>query len=129
MDSSLVRAFCLSKTWSAVLGSPKIWNKLFHSLKSPLKSERKCKDKIFAAVAYKDLGGFSHQRELNDALDALRSALTIPDKVLGNHQETVRSHREIAHVLRKLGRDDEAKNEELLANERTLSIDEPQPEK
>ena len=69
------------------------------------------------------------QGQLNDALDALKSALTIQDKVLGNHQETVRSHHEIAHVLKRLGRDEEAKNEELLANERSLSIVEPQPEK
>jgi len=66
---------------------------------------------------------------LNDALEALRSALAIQDKVLGNHQETVRTHRAIAHVLERLGRDDEAKNEELLANERSSSIDKPQPEK
>jgi len=66
---------------------------------------------------------------LNDALEALKSALEIQDKVLGNHQETVRTHRAIAHVLERLGRDDEAKNEELLANERSSSIDEPQPEK
>ena len=67
--------------------------------------------------------------ELNEALEALRSALRIQDKVLGNHQETVRSHQEIAHVLEQLGRHDEAKNEELLANKRSSSIDEPQPEK
>ena len=66
---------------------------------------------------------------MNDALEALRSALTIQDKVLGNHQETIRTHRTIAHVLERLGRDDEAENEELLANERSSSIDEPQPEK
>lgn len=69
------------------------------------------------------------QGQLNDALEALRGALTIQDKVLGNHQETIRTHREIAHVLERLGRDDEAKNEELLADERCSSIDEPQPEK
>lgn len=66
---------------------------------------------------------------MNDALEALRSALTIQDKVLGNHQETVRTHRAIAHVLERLGRDEEAKNEELLANERSSFIDDPQPEK
>lgn len=66
---------------------------------------------------------------MNDALEALKSALTIQDKVLGSHQETIRTHREIAHVLERLGRDEEAKNEELLADERSLSIDEPQPEK
>ena len=69
------------------------------------------------------------QGQLNDALEALKSALIIQDKVLGNHQETVRTHRAIANVLEGLGRDDEAKNEELLANERCSSIDEPQPEK
>lgn len=69
------------------------------------------------------------QGQLNDALDALKSALTIQDKVLGNHQETIRSHLEIAHVLERLGRNDEAKQEELLAHERSLSVDEPQPEK
>ena len=66
--------------------------------------------------------------ELNEALEALRSALAIQDEVLGNHQETVRSHREIAHVLEKLGRHDEAIREELLANRMYTSIDEPQPE-
>ena len=40
---------------------------------------------------------------LDEALEALRSALAIQDEVLGNHQETERSHREIAHVLKKLG--------------------------
>ena len=68
------------------------------------------------------------QGDLNESLSALRSALAIQDKVLGNHQETIRSHREIAHVLEKLGRHKEAKHEEMLADERTLSIDEPQPE-
>ena len=66
--------------------------------------------------------------DLNEAVVALRSALAIQEKVLGNHQETVRSHRQIAHVLERLGRLEEAKHEELLADERTSSIDEPQPE-
>ena len=66
--------------------------------------------------------------DLNEAVVALRSALAIQEKVLGNHQETVRSHRQIAHVLERLGRHEEAKHEELLADERTSSIDEPQPE-
>ena len=68
------------------------------------------------------------QGELNEALSALRSALVIQDKVLGNHQETVRTHKEIAHVLKRLGRHKEAKHEEFLADERSLSIEEPQPE-
>ena len=68
------------------------------------------------------------QGELNEALSALRSALVIQDKVLGNHQETVRTHKEIAYVLKRLGRHKEAKHEEFLADERSLSIEEPQPE-
>lgn len=67
--------------------------------------------------------------ELNEALETLRGALRIQDKVLGNHQETVRTHREIAHVLKQLGRHDEAKDEEQLAMKRWSSIEEPQPEK
>ena len=69
------------------------------------------------------------QGDLHEALNALRSALAIQDKVLGNHQETVRTHRAIAQVLERLGRNDEAKHEEMIASQRTLSIDEPQPEK
>ena len=69
------------------------------------------------------------QGDLHEALNALRSALAIQDKVLGNHQETVRTHRAIAHVLERLGRHDEANHEEMIASQRTLSIDEPQPEK
>ena len=44
------------------------------------------------------------KEDLDEALEALRSALAIQDEVLGNHQETERSHREIAYVLKKLGR-------------------------
>ena len=68
------------------------------------------------------------QEDLSESLSALRSALAIQDKVLGNHHETIRSHREIAQVLKRLGRNKEAKDEEMLADKRTLSIDEPQPE-
>ena len=68
------------------------------------------------------------QGNLAEALAVLRSALEIQDKVLGNHQETTRSHREIAHVLKKLGRHEEARTEELMAEQRTLSINDPQPE-
>lgn len=212
-DSSIVRAFCLSKL-GRCFGQSKDLEKAIPLIRKAIDIREKIhKDRIFTAVAYKDLGaayafneahqeankyraeyslpvylellgdhpftatlmddmGMSYQAlgdydsaikflrdalrmrknslgdhqetarsfhglgkalaiqgQLNDALEALRSALTIQDKVLGNHQETVRTHREIAHVLERLGRDDEAKNEELLANERCSSIDEPQPEK
>ena len=40
------------------------------------------------------------KEDLDEALEALRSALAIQDEVLGNHEETERSHREIAYVLR-----------------------------
>ena len=33
------------------------------------------------------------KENLDEALEALRSALAIQDEVLGNHQETERSHR------------------------------------
>ncbi|KAL9986677.1 hypothetical protein ACROYT_G000851 [Oculina patagonica] len=212
-DSSLVRAFCLSKL-GRCFGQSKELEKAIPLIEKAIDIRKRIyEDKIFTAVAYKDLGaayafneahheanrvreecslpvylellgdhpftatlmddmGMSYQAlgdyknaikflrealrmrkhslgdhqetarsfhglgkalaiqgQLNDALDALKSALTIQDKVLGNHQETVRSHLEIVHVLEKLGRDDEAKQEELLANKRSLSIDEPQPEK
>ena len=68
------------------------------------------------------------KEELDEALEALRSALAIQDEVLGNHQETERSHREIAHVLKKLGRHEEAKREDLLAQRVCSSVFEPQPE-
>ena len=68
------------------------------------------------------------QGYFTEALGVLRSALAIQDKVLGNHQETTRTHRQIAHVLKKLGRDEEARTEEMMAHQRALSIYEPQPE-
>lgn len=81
------------------------------------------------ARSYHDLGKvLAVQGNLAEALAVLRSALEIQDKVLGNHQETTRSHREIAHVLKKLGRHEEARTEELMAEQRTLSINDPQPE-
>lgn len=212
-DSSIVRAFCLSKL-GRCFGQSKDLEKAIPLVRKAINIREKVhKDRIFTAVAYKDLGaayafneahqeankyraeyslpvylellgdhpftatlmddmGMSYQAlgdydsaikflrdalrmrknslgdhqetarsfhglgkalavqgQLNDALEALRSALTIQDKVLGNHQETVRTHRAIAHVLERLGRDEEAKNEELLANERSSFIDDPQPEK
>lgn len=212
-DSSIVRAFCLSKL-GRCFGQSKDLEKAIPLIRKAIDIREKVhKDRIFTAVAYKDLGaayafneahqeankyraesslpvylellgdhpftatlmddmGMSYQAlgdydsaikflhdalrmrknslgdhqetarsfhglgkalavqgQLNDALEALRSALTIQDKVLGNHQETVRTHRAIAHVLERLGRDEEAKNEELLANERSSFIDDPQPEK
>ena len=68
------------------------------------------------------------KEDLDEALEALRSALAIQDEVLGNHEETERSHREIAYVLKKLGRHEEAKREDLLAQQVSMSISEPQPE-
>lgn len=65
------------------------------------------------------------EEELDEALEALRSALAIQDDVLGNHEETERSHREIAHVLKKLGRHEEAKREGLLAQKMSSSLLEP----
>jgi len=38
----------------------------------------------------------------------------------GNHQETVRTHREIAYVLERFGRHKEAKHEDSLAGEKKL---------
>ena len=70
----------------------------------------------------------AEQGHLNEALSALKSALNMQDKVLGAHQETVRTHLQIAHILLRLGREGEAKNEEMLANERSMDIQEPQPE-
>ncbi|XP_074630959.1 uncharacterized protein LOC141889538 [Acropora palmata] len=81
------------------------------------------------ARSYHDLGmALAVQGYFTEALGVLRSALAIQDKVLGNHQETTRTHRQIAHVLKKLGRDKEARTEELMAHQRALSIYEPQPE-
>ena len=68
------------------------------------------------------------QGNLTEALGVLKSALAIQDKVLGNHQETTRTHRQLAHVLKKLGRHEEARTEELMADQRASCIYEPQPE-
>ena len=65
---------------------------------------------------------------LDEALEALRSALAIQDEVLGDHQETERSHREIAYVLKKLGWHEEANREDVLAQQVSMSVSEPQPE-
>ena len=62
------------------------------------------------------------KEDLDEALEALRSALAIQD------EETERSHREIAYVLKKLGRHEEAKREDLLAQQVSMSVSEPQPE-
>ena len=67
------------------------------------------------------------KEDLDEALEALRSALAIQDEVLGNHQETERSHREIAYILKKLGRHEEAKREDLMAQQVSMSVSEPSP--
>jgi len=210
-NSTVVRAFCLSKL-GRCFGQSKDLEQAIPLIRKAIEIREKLKDRIFVAVAYKDLGaahafngahseankvreenslpvylellgdhpftatlmegmGASYQAlgdydsaiksirealrmrkqslgdhqetarsfhdlgkvlaiqgELNEALSALRSALIMQDKVLGNHQETIRTHKEIAHVLERLGRHKEAKHEEFLADERSLSIDEPQPE-
>lgn len=55
-DSSLVRAFCLSKL-GRCFGQSKDLEQAIPLIKKSIEIREKCKDKIFAAVAYKDLGG------------------------------------------------------------------------